>query len=98
MNLMGLSPGKTYYVRAYAVNSVGVGYGNEVEITLSLGGETPPEIIREPEKPEVKTEVNGCRRLHTERQYATQQQEEQGSQERVGVEGGEEVEHRLIMP
>ena len=57
MNLMGLSPGKTYYVRAYAVNSVGVGYGNEVEITLSLGGETPPEIIREPEKPEVKTEV-----------------------------------------
>ena len=29
-NLMGLSVGVTYYVRAYASNSVGVSYGNEV--------------------------------------------------------------------
>ena len=36
MNLIGLSLGKTYYVRAYAVNNLGVGYGNEVEITLTM--------------------------------------------------------------
>ncbi len=29
-NLNGLTPGLTYYVRAYATNSAGTGYGNEV--------------------------------------------------------------------
>ncbi|MTK52679.1 hypothetical protein [Paludibacter sp.] len=31
--LTGLKPATTYYVRAYAVNSQGVGYGNEVSFT-----------------------------------------------------------------
>jgi len=31
--LTGLSPGNTYYVRAYATNSVGTEYGNEVSFT-----------------------------------------------------------------
>jgi uncharacterized protein (TIGR02145 family) len=32
-NLTGLSPSTTYYVRAYATNSVGTAYGNEVSFT-----------------------------------------------------------------
>ena len=32
-NLTGLSPGTTYYVRAFATNSVGTAYGNEVSFT-----------------------------------------------------------------
>lgn len=29
----GLTPGQTYYLRAYAVNAAGVGYGNEITFT-----------------------------------------------------------------
>ena len=37
-NISGLSPNTTYYVRAYAINSVGTGYGNSVSfITQSVG-------------------------------------------------------------
>lgn len=32
-SLMGLTPGTTYYVRAYATNSAGTGYGNEIVFT-----------------------------------------------------------------
>ena len=32
-SILGLSPGKTYYVRAYAMNSAGTAYGNEVVFT-----------------------------------------------------------------
>ena len=32
-NMTGLSPNTTYYVRAYATNSVGTAYGNEVSFT-----------------------------------------------------------------
>ncbi|MBC7124476.1 MAG: hypothetical protein H5T24_02515, partial [Bacteroidales bacterium] len=34
-DLTGLTPGTTYYVRAYATNSAGTGYGNEVQFTTS---------------------------------------------------------------
>lgn len=34
-NLTGLSPSTTYYVRAYATNSVGTSYGNEISFTTS---------------------------------------------------------------
>ncbi|NJK96196.1 MAG: hypothetical protein HC905_15925 [Bacteroidales bacterium] len=36
-----LTPGVTYYIRAYATNSVGTGYGNEITITTNT---TIPEI------------------------------------------------------
>ena len=32
-SMSGLTPGTTYYVRAYAINSVGTGYGNEISFT-----------------------------------------------------------------
>ncbi|MGD8452285.1 MAG: hypothetical protein PVJ57_10745 [Phycisphaerae bacterium] len=38
-SMTGLMPGTTYYVRAYATNSKGTGYGNEVEFTTN--GTTP---------------------------------------------------------
>ena len=34
-NMTGLSPGTTYHVRAYAKNSAGTGYGNDVTFTTS---------------------------------------------------------------
>ena len=37
-NLTGLTPATTYYVRAYATNSVGTAYGNEISFTTSSGG------------------------------------------------------------
>lgn len=36
-NLTGLTPGTTYYVRTYAVNSVGTSYGDEVSFTTKDG-------------------------------------------------------------
>ncbi|MBN2610558.1 MAG: hypothetical protein JXB00_03290, partial [Bacteroidales bacterium] len=35
-NLTGLLPNTTYYIRAYATNNAGVGYGNEVSFTTVL--------------------------------------------------------------
>jgi uncharacterized protein (TIGR02145 family) len=35
-NMIGLWPGYTYYVRAYATNSTGTAYGNEVSFTTNL--------------------------------------------------------------
>ncbi|NSW93969.1 MAG: fibrobacter succinogenes major paralogous domain-containing protein [Bacteroidales bacterium] len=37
-NIAGLEPGKTYYVRAYAVNNAGTAYGNEISFN------TPSEL------------------------------------------------------
>ena len=34
VNMTGLSPGAIYYVRAYAINSAGTGYGNEVSFII----------------------------------------------------------------
>ncbi len=34
-SLTGLSPGTTYYIRAYATNSVGTSYGNQLTITTT---------------------------------------------------------------
>jgi len=34
-SITGLSPGRTYYVKAYAINTVGTAYGNEVTITTT---------------------------------------------------------------
>ncbi len=39
-SLTGLTPGTPYYVRAYATNSVGTAYGNEVSFT-TLSGTLP---------------------------------------------------------
>ena len=33
--LTGLLPGKTYYIRAYAINSIGTSYGNQIAITTT---------------------------------------------------------------
>jgi hypothetical protein len=35
-NLIGLTPGSTYYVRAYATNAVGTAYGNEITFTTLI--------------------------------------------------------------
>lgn len=36
-NITGLSPSTTYYVRTYAINSVGISYGNEVNFITQSG-------------------------------------------------------------
>ena len=38
VNMNGLTANTTYYVRAYAINSTGTSYGNEVSFTTSNGG------------------------------------------------------------
>jgi uncharacterized protein (TIGR02145 family) len=43
-NISGLSPNTTYYVRAYASNSAGTGYGNEVSFKTQIGA-IPPTVI-----------------------------------------------------
>jgi hypothetical protein len=43
-NVTGLSPGTQYCVRAYAVNSTGVGYGNEVCFTTQSAGVVLPAV------------------------------------------------------
>nr|WP_315133153.1 putative Ig domain-containing protein [uncultured Flavobacterium sp.] len=44
-SLTGLATSTTYYIRAYATNSVGTGYGNEVSFTTSVA---PPNISYPP--------------------------------------------------
>ena len=45
-NLTGLYPNTTYYVRAYATNSAGTGYGNE--ISFSSATATPAAVTTSP--------------------------------------------------
>ena len=40
VNISGLSPATTYYVRSYATNASGTSYGNEVSFTTLDGGDT----------------------------------------------------------
>ncbi len=40
-SLTGLTAGTTYYVRAYATNSVGTAYGNEVSFTTTTAAQLP---------------------------------------------------------
>ncbi len=40
-NLTGLTPNTTYYARAYATNSKGVGYGSQVQFTTETAGSAP---------------------------------------------------------
>ena len=40
-NITGLTPGTTYYVRAYATNSNGTAYGNEVSFTTTAATQLP---------------------------------------------------------
>ena len=41
-NVSGLQPNTTYFLRAYAINSEGISYGNQVTFTTSLYA--PPEL------------------------------------------------------
>lgn len=41
-NISGLTPGDTYYVRAYATNQLGTAYGNELSFTTKVIGDTGP--------------------------------------------------------
>jgi len=42
--ITGLSPNTTYYIRAYATNSGGTGYGNELSFTTSSAANTVTDI------------------------------------------------------
>jgi len=44
-NITGLIAGNTYYVRAYAINSKGISYGNEVYVTFGLNVNYLPKLI-----------------------------------------------------
>jgi surface protein len=47
VNLTGLSSGTLYYLRAYAVNSVGTSYGNEVNFTTQSSQSVAPTVTTE---------------------------------------------------
>ncbi|HMO05040.1 MAG TPA: Calx-beta domain-containing protein [Kiritimatiellia bacterium] len=47
-SLTGLVPGQTYYVRAYAVNSVGTAYGNEQTFSAACFGSGPAGLYANP--------------------------------------------------
>lgn len=43
--ILGLIQGTTYYIRAYAINSVGIAYGNEVELYTDYCSEMTVNIV-----------------------------------------------------
>lgn len=44
-NLTGLTASTTYYVRAYAINSAGTAYGNQVSFNTSSSGGNQPTVV-----------------------------------------------------
>ena len=54
-----LQDGTTYYARAYAINALGVGYGNEVSFT-TIAYEVPQITIANPTKYSVSTATIDC--------------------------------------
>lgn len=46
-SITGLTPGKKYYVRAYATNAAGTAYGNEISFT-TLSAIVPPSLTTTP--------------------------------------------------
>lgn len=55
-NVTGLSPGSIYYVRAYATNSMGTAYGNQLSVTTLA---TVPTITTTEVKPATETTASG---------------------------------------
>ena len=47
-SITGLSPGTAYHVRAYATNSAGTGYGNDIEFNTELQLSPCPECSADP--------------------------------------------------
>lgn len=54
-----LQDGTTYYARAYAINALGVGYGNEISFT-TIAYEVPQITIANPTKYSVSTATIDC--------------------------------------
>ena len=44
-SITGLTPNTTYYLRAYATNSIGTGYGNEITFTTLVDGISDPSNL-----------------------------------------------------
>jgi uncharacterized protein (TIGR02145 family) len=55
-NISGLTPGTTYYIRAYATNSMGTSYGNQISVTTLA---TVPTISTSEINPSTETTAIG---------------------------------------
>jgi len=58
-NITGLTPGTTYYVRAYATNAIGTQYGNEVTFTTSASTTATVTATTTPTSPGQNTATSG---------------------------------------
>ena len=45
VNITALTPNTTYYIRSYAINNIGTGYGNQQTFTTSFPSNTLPVVI-----------------------------------------------------
>lgn len=48
LEITGLNASTTYYLRAYAINSAGAGYGEEIRFTTPTPGALPPTVTTAP--------------------------------------------------